>query len=362
MFEQLDDPRPPQFDGAFRRRVVRRAHQRRRRRWAGGAGAVAASVAAGAVGLYAPAAWRARDIERVEVAGTQPVADGAPVTVLLLGRDRPRTDGAPGHGTDTILAVRIDPGRGTVSLLSLPRDLMVAGPAGTDVMINSLATDLDALVGVVETQIGIPIDHVVGIDFEGFQALVDRIGGVDVFVSAAARDTSSGLYLDQLGCVRLDGVQALALVRSRKLEVLQDDGSWLHDPYSDLSRAERQRAVVAAALAGLDRHGWSPAEVRAEVEWAVDNVTLDAGLSLDDVVRLGSAAMAAAPDGVHDITLPVVPYPADPNRLVVDPATGPAAVAAFVSGGPLPAGGDVAPSEGPAAPSVAPFQDVVAPC
>ena len=359
MFEPFDDPRPPTFDAAFRRRVLRRAHQRRRRRLAGGAGATVAVMVAGAAGLYGPSVWRARDIERVEVAGTAPVENGEPVTVLVVGADGPRTDGVTGTRVDTIVLARLDPAAGRLSLLSLPRDLMVSDPTGAPATMSSLAGDLAALVGAVEQQIGVPLDHVVQVDFRGFVALVDRVGGVDVRVDAAVRDAASGLLVEQAGCVTLDGEQALALVRSRRLEVLGPDGTWQQDPYSDLRRVENQRAVVAAALAGLDRLGWSPGEMGDQVAWAVDHLTVDAGLSLQDMVRLGSSAAALGPDDVAGATLPVVPHPADPNRLAVDPAAAPATVAAFVAGDPLPSSAPLGAGEPP---SVAPVDPVVAPC
>lgn len=359
MFEPLDDPQPPTFDAAFRRRVVRRAHQRRRRRLAGGAGVVAAVVAAGMAGLYGPSVWRARDIERVEVAGTAPVANGEPVTVLVLGADGPRTDGVNGIRVDTIVLARLDPEAGKLSLLSVPRDLIVTDPTGAPVAIRSLAGDLGALVGAIENQIGVPLDHVVEVDFDGFVALVDRIGGVDVRVGTAMRDEASGFLVEAAGCVTLDGDEALALVRSRRLELLAPDGTWQMDPYSDLRRVETQRAVMAAALAGLNRLGWSPGQVGDQVAWAVDHLTVDAGLSLEDMVRLGSSAAALGADDIAGATLPVVPHPSDVNRLAVDPAAAPATIAAFVAGDPLP---PRAPVEAEEPPSVAPSDPLVAPC
>jgi len=359
MFEPLDDPLPPEFDAAFRRRVVRRAHQQRRRRLAGGAAAAAVTVIAGAAGVYGPSVWRARDIDRVQVAGTEPVATGEPVTFLLLGADAPRDDGVSGVRVDTILLARLDPSAASLSLLSLPRDLLVTDPAGTPVRINSLAGDLETLVGVVEHQIGVPVDHVAEVDFRGFAALVDRIGGVDVRVDQATRDASTGLYLDELGCVSLDGDTALALVRSRKLELLRDDGTWQRDAHADLRRIETQRVVVTAALVGLDRLGWTPGELRDQVEWAVDHLTIDDGLSLDDLVRLGRAAAALDVADVTSATLPVVPSPLDQNRLAQDPSRAPAAVAAFVAGEPIPA--STPPGVAPP-PPVTGAETVVAPC
>ncbi len=213
--------------------------------------------------------------------------------------------------------------------------------------------------GAVEHQVGVPVDHVAGVDFAGFASLVDRIGGIDIRVDGATRDTSSGLYLDEPGCVTLDGDTALALVRSRKLELLQADGTWQRDPYSDLRRIENQRIVVTAALLGLDELGWSPGDMRDQVEWAVDHLTIDDGLSLDDLVQLGRAAASLGAEDVTGTTLPVVPDPLDRNRLAADPAAAPAAVAAFVAGETSPANPPAGVGPPPPVTGAAP---VVAPC
>ena len=288
------------------------------------------------------------------------------MTVLLTATDARVDDGVAegdvGVRTDTILVARLDPGEHRLSLLSLPRDLIVADAAGAPVLINSFAGDPAALLDAVETQIGIPVDHVVQVDVDGFRALVDRIGGIDVFFPAAVRDTGSGLYVDTLGCTRLDGEAALALARSRNLEVLMEDGSWWHDPYSDLGRVERQRVVVAAALAGLDRTGRSPGEVRDQVDWVVDHVTIDAGLSLDDLMELGRTVATLGAEDVDGATIPVTVHPADPNRLALAPEAA-ATVSAFVAGDPLPASTGIEPLPAvPLTPSVAPSSPFVWSC
>jgi LCP family protein required for cell wall assembly len=347
VFEHLDDPRPPAFGAGFRHAVVDRARRRRRhRRMAGGAGVAVASLIVGVGGLYGRVLWRAHDIERVDVAGTASVGTGEPVTVLVVGTDA-RGSLASGGRTDTMLLARLDPEAGTGALLSLPRDLMVEPPGGgAPVLLSALAADygLDGLVTVVETQVGVPVDHVVQVDFDGFRSLVDRIGGIDVWVDTAVRDDRSGLYLDQLGCVTLDGEQALALARSRKIEVMDASGTWVRDPWSDLRRVETQRVMVAA-LAGLVDEGADPISLTQHVEWAVANLTLDSGLGVEELVRLAEAAAALEPASVAMQTLPVVPYPGDVNRLAADPDRAPAAVDAFVTGQPVPA----APPTDPAA-------------
>jgi LCP family protein required for cell wall assembly len=343
VFEQLDDPRPPQFGESFRSSVVRRARsRRRRRRLAGGAGALAAVLVVGAGGLYGRAAWRLNDLDRVDVAGTGPVAEGDPMTVLVVGTDtRP---GQPSLNSDTVLLARLDPATGSAALLSLPRDLMVEAPGGgAPVMINSLVVDhgLGGLVAVVEGQIGIPVDHTVIVGMDGFRSLVDRIGGIEVWVERPLRDRNSGLHLDEPGCVALDGERALALVRSRKVEVMDASGAWVSDPLADVRRVATQRHVLLAALAGLRADGVDPVSVDRMAGWALEHVTVDEALDRDDVADLMQAALALDPGRLSQATLPVVPYPGDVNRLAADPVAAPAAVEAFLAGRTLAdAGGD----------------------
>jgi LCP family protein required for cell wall assembly len=335
MFEHLDDPRPPAFGAGFRRTVVRRAHRRRRRRLAGGMGVALASLVAGAGGLYARAALRLEDVERTRIAGTDEVPAGDPVTFLLLGLDS-RSPGAPGR-SDTIMLARLDPGSGTASLMSLPRDLMVTDPAtGRPQQLNALAEhSLSDLVAAVESQVGVPVDHVLQVGFGGFVSLVDRVGGIHVQVTAPLRDRSSGFYLDTLGCVELDGEQALALVRSRHLEVQQPSGDWVADPRADLGRVANQRAVAVATLSDLETRT-DPFAANQLADWLVENVAVDDALSVAEIVRLIEAGLTLDPGSVQEATLPVVEYAPDPNRLAIDPTAAPAVIDAFVGGAPLP--------------------------
>jgi len=337
MFEHLDDPRPPDFGPGARRAVVGRAQRRRRRRVAGGLGMAAASLVAGAGGLYGRAAYRASQIERIEVAaGMSDAADGEPVTFLVRGVDGPRSAGDAGGRADTVLLARLDPATGAASLLSLPRDLLVTDPAtGGQVRINGLSAD--AQVAVVRDQLGIAVNHVAQIDLDGFGALVDLVGGVEVAVPAPVRDTHSGLLLAQTGCVRVDGDQARALVRARRLEVLDASGRWQPGRFGDLERTATQRAVLVAALADLAGRT-DPLSVDRMAGWIRDHVAVDDDLGLGELTDLIRAALAVDPASVETAIVPVVPAEVDANRLVVDPAAAPAAIAAFSEGAALPDG------------------------
>lgn len=345
MFEHLDDPRPPALGDGFRRRVVQRARRRRRhRRLVGGAGVALAAVVAGTAGLYARALWHTGDIDRVDVAGTGDPTTGEARTFLVAGLDR--------HGEatnpDTLVLARLDPAAGSAALLSVPRDLMVVPPGGGAQRPISMI-GRDDLVAVVEGQVGVPVDHYVELTFDGFRSLVDRLGGVEVFVDRPVRDTGSGLWLDDLGCVALDGEEALALVRSRRAEVLDDSGTWVRDPHSDLRRVATQRQVLLAALAGLGGEAADPVTLQGHVDWAVDHLVVDDTLGTRDLYDLARAVAALDPSAVSQATVPVVVHPDDPNRLALDPDDASATIDAFAAGAPLPANGRDAVAGGPEA-------------
>ena len=99
-----------------------------------------------------------------------------PTTILVMGRDR--------NGlSDSLQIVRVDPGRHLVSTLAIPRDLKVDIPGRGADKIN-VAYSLGGAALAVETVrqlTGVPINHVVLIDFRGFRQLVDAVGGIDIY-------------------------------------------------------------------------------------------------------------------------------------------------------------------------------------
>ncbi|MCL2569497.1 MAG: LCP family protein [Oscillospiraceae bacterium] len=143
-------------------------------------------------------------------------------TILIAGED----DGFGGN--DVIMVVLFDVGRGSMDVLSIPRDTIVNVPWGLK-KINSvqhlyrqLPGNYDryiyALSGVVERMVGFPIDHWVTLDLYGFVALVDAIGGVyfDVPRRMFYSDPEQGLLINlHPGYQRLDGASAEGLVRFR---------------------------------------------------------------------------------------------------------------------------------------------------
>jgi LCP family protein required for cell wall assembly len=155
-----------------------------------------------------------------------------------------------GFRADTLMLVRA--GGGAFEKLSIPRDTLADIPGQGPEKINSAYALGGAALQIktVENFLGIDIDHVVLLDFEGFADFIDSIGGVDVEVGSRVKsivDGGSGqggitLKLER-GEHHLDGHQALAYARTRKNE-------W-NPAENDLDRARRQQEVVSAIKSRL---------------------------------------------------------------------------------------------------------------
>lgn len=286
--------------------------------------------AIGSAGVLVAARDRSGDVVIVpDVAeALEPAPNDAPAeNFLLVGSDSravidegdPNSDvfgdaeSMPGRRSDTIMILRRER-NGGASLLSLPRDLWVEIPGRDEPnRINSAYNDGAAVLARTITEsLGIPIQHYVEIDFEGFQHLVDAIGGVQICVMHAAQDRNSGLELDP-GCHILDGEEALAYARSRHYETLVD-GEWQSDPSGDLGRIERQQGFIRAAVDRvLGSIEADPFSLNRLLEAVTSSVSIDAGT---DPVEAAGALRAAAEQGLRTYMLPVEAFEIDDKSVV----------------------------------------------
>ncbi|MBI2704892.1 MAG: LCP family protein [Actinobacteria bacterium] len=152
--------------------------------------------------------------------------------------------------TDSIMVVVVYPKNGQVGILSIPRDLYI--PQLND-RINTIyvRSGPRALALTVGRMTGLPIDHMIAVNFSAFGELTDAVGGVDLWVDGPARDVKTGFEVKASSCVRMDGATALAFARSRRWEVF-DGASWRVDSSAtDFGRIKRQQALVRAAAKKL---------------------------------------------------------------------------------------------------------------
>jgi polyisoprenyl-teichoic acid--peptidoglycan teichoic acid transferase len=184
-------------------------------------------------------------------AGPTPLP-GERINVLLMGIDSgPNRDHAL---TDSLIVVSLDPVGETVTMLSIPRDL-VDVPLGNGntfaPKINSLLAygnrhpdefpngGTRALEDAVGAMLGIPIHYFAKVDLAGFVEMVDAVGGVDLDVAKPLNDPNYGGFgvgpgwSITAGQHHLDGPNALAFARVRKSK-----------GESDFTRAARQQQVL----------------------------------------------------------------------------------------------------------------------
>ncbi|MFB0534223.1 MAG: LCP family protein [Anaerolineae bacterium] len=175
------------------------------------------------------------------------------VNILLLGTDKREGEHGPWR-TDTMILGTIDPQGKTAGMLSIPRDLWVPVPGYDENRINSanFIGDRDKYPGggpalamkTVEYNFGVPVHYYVLVDFDGFEKIIDTIGGIDVNVERTLHDEQ---YPDpspdnpnrvrtihfEAGLQHMDGKAALEYARSRKST-------------SDFDRSHRQMQIILA--------------------------------------------------------------------------------------------------------------------
>jgi anionic cell wall polymer biosynthesis LytR-Cps2A-Psr (LCP) family protein len=245
-----------------------------------------------------------------------PCADQA-CNYLLLGSDSRAglpdefgTDADIGGTTraDTIMLVHTDPSLGKAIVLSFPRDLWVEIPGkGRDKINTAFEGGLEhggprLTAQTVSNLTGLPIDHYLYVDLNGFRNIVDTLGGVDMCIPAYNVNTPGWLtgtdadgkptrvYIDDIGhiadpnsglniepgCQRLDGIQALAYVRSRHLPC---------DHVPDFSRIGRQQQFLRAVVNQMLRPS-VVVKAPALVTPVLESLRRDRGLLPSDLVYL----------------------------------------------------------------------------
>jgi LCP family protein required for cell wall assembly len=180
-------------------------------------------------------------------------------TILLLGTDNAPIAGRTGDmHSDSIMLMRTDPGHHRLYFLSVPRDLVVPIPGASTQKINA-AFQIGGPTLAIKTIhefTGLPINHVMIVNFAAFRDLIDAIGGIDVNVPRPIRSNRFDCpYATQARCQKWTGWRFAkgkqhmngerALIYSRIRENLLDPAE------TDITRGARQQAVIDAVTAKL---------------------------------------------------------------------------------------------------------------
>lgn len=292
--------------------------------------------------------WTSSRIDRIsseELPSLSPIV-GVSRTFLIVGSDS--RDSLPedfnkdffgdfsGARADVIMLARVAPGDG-VSLVSLPRDLKVEVPGNGTNKINAAYAfgGPDLLVQTVQNETGVSVNHYIEVDFGGFAAVVDSLGGIDMDFPYPARDDKSGLSIPEAGTHKLNGEQALAFARSRSYQELRN-GTWTSVGANDIARTDRQQQLLLALFDQATELG-NALDLPRFASTFASQITADEGLTTGAIVDLGRAAMALDMANIQRATLPVrISEEGGVSYVVAKPGQAGALLEAFVNGAPFP--------------------------
>jgi LCP family protein required for cell wall assembly len=186
-----------------------------------------------------------------------------PTHILVLGTDHARTNEREGlRHSDSMIVLRTDPKHHRLTYLSILRDLRVEIPGyGTQKINAAYQFGGPALaIRTVRAVTGLPINHVVLVDFADFKELIDALGGITVDVPAPILSNRFECpFKTPAQCQRwrgwrfakgkqhMDGRRALVYSRIRENQLDSKD--------SDASRAGRQQQVVQAITSRITGPG-----------------------------------------------------------------------------------------------------------
>ncbi|MDT0613674.1 LCP family protein [Streptomyces lancefieldiae] len=347
------EPRPPgpRHRGRGRRRKPRAKGRRALLVTAWTAAGVVVLGGTGAGVLYLKLNGNLESVDIDQALGTDrpEKADNGSQNILVLGSDsRSGGNGKLGGGTDdgtarsdTAMIVHVHEGHKKADVVSVPRDTLIDRPECTDtdgaehpaadgVMFNSAYSTGGAACAVktVESISGLRMDHYLEVDFSGFQNLIDDLGGVAVTTTEDIKDPDSHLDLPA-GTHRLDGEQALGLVRTRHGV---GDGS-------DLGRIQLQQAFVKALVDQVKDIGLlgNPKKLYDIADTATRTVTTDSDLgSVNSLMSFATGLKGIGPGNMHMVTMPVVYDPANANRVLLEKAKADQVWTALKNDGPIP--------------------------
>lgn len=335
MTDPTDSSAPEQAASRRARLEERRRRHEVARRRARKTAIAAVCVAALVVAVSVAAVMKlSGNISRFDIgtgSGSRPENSGGsdgPLNILVIGSDTREGIGTTEYGTDTVeggahsdtnLVVHISADRKSAFVVSIPRDSMTmapkdcADPASTvangeirqwnyNFNLGGPACTVKTLEGLT----GVYIDHVVVIDFSGFQRMVDALGGVEVCLPQPLVDEDAHIELPA-GRQKLDGKEALGYVRARKS---LGDGS-------DLGRIKRQQAFMSSMAQEATKSSLllRPDKLYSFLDAATESMTADEDLSLNTMRQIAGSLRSFGIDKLTFVTVPTEPYADDPNRV-----------------------------------------------
>ena len=292
-----------------------------------GLAAVIIVIGAGTVGY----GWYLNHkIHRIEVKGLvdspKSGADAGTENILMVGStDRCAltvqnpayglcSQGVNGINSDVVMILHLDPNKHTISVLSIPRDLFVpnARTTGANKIDAALYQGPSQLVAVIKEDFGIPIQHYVVLNFDTFANVVQALGGVSMYFPEPVYDAYSGLNVQTTGCLPLNGVQALQVVRARHLQykgpgvTSTNPANWPSENLSDLARIRRDHEFIRVLATKVAKNGLgNPITDEQLISGVVSQLEVDTKFSASEMVNLLLDFHGVNANSAPQFTLPV---------------------------------------------------------
>jgi LCP family protein required for cell wall assembly len=258
---------------------------------------------------------------------------GQPQTILIIGSDHRAGTSFSSANTDTMMLVRLDPNSSTINVLSVPRDLKVEIPEDGGLATAKLNSAYSVggpnlLVKVIRQNVfpHLQVNHIVDVNFSGFEALVNAIGCVytDVdhrYYNNTALTDYSSINL-QSGYQKLCGSDALSFVRFRHTD-------------SDIVRNARQQDFIRWAK---DQYGASSLIAHRDTLLRIfgEHTQTDPDLhSVDGLINMFQLVAFSAGHTIKQIPFPAILLPCGGGGTTAD-GTVAAVAPCYVSADPGP--------------------------
>jgi len=236
---------------------------------------------------------------------------------------------AEGARSDTIMLVNIPANRKRVVAVSFPRDLAITpmncqawdpetgkfGPvydknndewSDNERLTTSKLNSAYALGGpkclvkVIQKISGLAINRFMAVDFAGFSAMVDALGGVEVCSTTPLEDAELGTVLATAGRQKLDGPTALNYVRARSITTEYN---------GDYGRIKRQQLFLSSLLRSMISTDtlFDLSKLDEVVNTFIDDSYVD-NVQTRDLVRLGQSLQGMNAGRITFVTVPTIGY------------------------------------------------------
>ena len=255
--------------------------------------------------------------------------EGSFTSYLLIGSDERTENSSPARGyvkgkrADVLILGLINNQTNETSIVSIPRDLLIRNSCTEEIQrinssfsSNNCGNGVENLAASILSITGVTIEHLALFNFEGFEKIIDSVGGIELCVDNTIREGFS--FELQRGCQVVSGEIALNWVVSRNTEVLvgnkivddngNDASTWGKlNNVSDLTRIQRQQDVVIELLSQVSNFG-SLNELTNFISALEDTFTIDENLSNSKAATILWNLRNEKFSDINKLTIPTRPY------------------------------------------------------